>query len=146
VAEPEAGFLIINERTRIPRGELWFEFSHSGGPGGQNVNKVSSRATVCLGLDGSPSLTDGQKRRIRAVLHSRVNRDGILRVSCDESRSQSYNREAAQERLRELLAAALHRPKHRKKTKPTRASQERRIGQKKQRSAIKRERRSHPEE
>lgn len=142
----EKGILTVNEQTCLPRGELWFEYSHSGGPGGQNVNKVSSRVTACLNLDHSPSFTEEQKSRIRTALRGRINREGILRITCEESRSQAFNREAAVTRLLELLAASLRRHKKRKASRPTLASRTKRLTEKKQRATLKRDRKTRPED
>lgn len=142
----EEGLLTINEQTRLPRDELSFEYSHASGPGGQNVNKVSSRVTVCLNLELSPSLSDEQKQRLHLALPGRINREGVLRVSCEESRSQSCNRETAVLRLVELLSGALLRRRRRKATRPTLSSRTDRLTEKKQRSSLKRNRRTPPEE
>jgi ribosome-associated protein len=138
---PAGKMLPVNENVAIPRRELWFEFSHSGGPGGQNVNKVETAATLCFSPARSGTLSPAQKGRVLSRLGNRITRDGVLRITARESRSQAANREAAEARLARMLADALKPRKKRKRTRPTRASRERRIEAKKKRSEIKRQRR-----
>ncbi len=120
--------------------ELGFVASRSSGPGGQNVNKVSTKVTVMLDVAGSASLSEEQKRRIRERLATRVSAAGVLRVSSQRERSQSANREAAVERLVELLREALAERPERRPTRVPRAVRERRIAEKKLRGARKRDR------
>jgi ribosome-associated protein len=120
--------------------ELTFVASRSSGPGGQNVNKVSTRVTVLLDVAASPSLSQEQKERIRERLATRVSAEGVLRVSSQRERSQSANRGAAVERLVELLRAALAEQPERRPTRVPRAVRERRIAEKKLRAARKRTR------
>jgi len=131
----------IRPGVAIPLAELAFRFTRSGGPGGQHVNKASTQAELTFDLARSPSLTDEQKQRIAAALPSYVSREGILRVTCQSSRSQAQNREEAVERFAALLGGALYVPKKRRPTRPSRASKERRLVAKKQRSEIKTQRR-----
>ncbi len=84
----------IRHTLEIPDSEFEFTFSRSGGPGGQHVNKVSSRVTLWFDLENTSYLSETQKARLRDRLGGRINRDGKLHVSCQESRSQSSNREA----------------------------------------------------
>lgn len=128
----------INAELSIPLRELRFMFSRSSGPGGQNVNKVSTRVTLVFDVAHSPSLTDLQRERITRALASRLTRDGVLRIDAGEARSQAANREIALERFTRLLAGALRVRKKRTKTKPTRASIERRLGEKSKRRERKR--------
>jgi ribosome-associated protein len=99
----------INDSLSIPRHEISFTFSRSGGPGGQNVNKLSTRATLLFDVNRSRSLSDGQRARIRERLGTRISGGGILRVTSRRHRSQRANREAAEERFAELLREALVR-------------------------------------
>jgi ribosome-associated protein len=126
--------------VEIPEHELTFSASRSGGPGGQHVNKVSSRIELRFDLDASPSLTADQKRRIRARLGARVTKDGVLRVVAATSRSQYANRETAVERFRELIERALRKPKARLETRVPAAEKRRRIDAKKSRGRLKRDR------
>ena len=122
----------------IPEEELSFTASRSGGPGGQHVNKVSSRITLLWDLGASPSLTPDQKEVVRRRLRRRISDEGVLRLSVSDSRSQAANRKVAVERFVELLAAALAPRKARTATRPTAGSREKRLMQKKSRSRIKR--------
>jgi ribosome-associated protein len=124
----------------IPAEELRIRFSRSGGPGGQNVNKVNTRVTLRFDVPGSPSLSEEQKRRILARLSARISSAGILQVVSRKSRSQAANREAAEERFADLLRGALAPKLVRKKTASPPAARRDRLREKKHRSAIKRER------
>ena len=111
--------------------------SRSGGPGGQNVNKVESRVTIEIDVDALP-LSDDRKARVREKLASRINRDGVLRVTSQAARSQIENRDRALARMEELLRESLVEPKPRKKTRTPKAVKERRLENKKRRSETKR--------
>jgi ribosome-associated protein len=123
--------------VEIPETELEFIASRSGGPGGQNVNKVSSRITLRFDLDRTTALTPEQRQRVRERLSSRISREGVLQVSSQRTRSQELNREDAVARFVELLRAALHEEKARVKTKATRSSREERLKGKRIRTAVK---------
>lgn len=133
--------LRITAALAIPRAELRYRASRSGGPGGQHVNTSSTRIEVTWDVATSPSLTDAQRARLWQRLATRLDTAGVLRLVADGERSQLRNREAVTERLAKVVAAALKVPKARKATKPSKASKERRIEGKKRRGAIKRERR-----
>lgn len=126
---------------RIPRAELLFRATRAGGPGGQNVNKVASRVEVAWDFAASAVPTPEQKARLGEKLAARRDAEGRLRVVATEHRSQFRNREAAEARLVELVAAALRVPKKRRPTRPTKASKERRLEAKRRAAAKKRERR-----
>ena len=130
----------INEQFTIPDDELSFEFSRSSGPGGQNVNKVSTKVTLLFDVAGSPSLTDGQRSRIMSRLGTRITKSGLLRVTSQRHRSQRSNREAAVEKFSELVREALRRRRPRRRTQVPRAAMERRIQKKKRRGELKRRR------
>jgi ribosome-associated protein len=124
----------------VPESALEFSFSSSSGPGGQNVNKRATKATLRLGLLNLPIPGDALER-LRGLGSHFITGEGELLIQCDEHRSQERNREGCLERLRELLVAALRRPKVRRATRPTRGSKERRLTEKKQRGETKRRRR-----
>jgi ribosome-associated protein len=130
----------IDENTSIGEGELSFTFSRSSGPGGQNVNKVSTRATLHFDVAHSPSLTDEQRDRILERLSTRINREGVLRVVSQRFRSQRANREAATERFVALMQEALRVTPPRKRPRIPSAIVEKRLREKKHRSRLKRER------
>jgi len=128
-------------RYVVPDDELVIRASRAGGPGGQHVNKASTRIEVVWDVTTSPSLSDERRTRLLARLGGRLDRRGRLRVVSDASRSQRRNLETAVARLRATVQEALRVPKPRKRTRPTQASVERRLEAKRQRGARKRERR-----
>ena len=134
------GVLHVLPGLSIPGDEIVFTASRSGGPGGQHVNKVSSRITLTFDVGASRALSAEQKRRIRSRLSTRINAEGVLRVIARHSRSQSMNRDAAEERFAELLRAALATAKRRKKTVVPLAKQRDRLKEKRHHAEIKRER------
>ena len=124
-------------RSSLPfqiESELDFVASRGGGPGGQHVNKVASRVTLRFDVAGSRSLSDEQRQRIRARLANRINREGVLQISSHAHRSQTANREQLQGRFARLIAGALRRRRKRRETRPTRASKERRLKNKRRRA------------
>ncbi|HEX5042424.1 MAG TPA: alternative ribosome rescue aminoacyl-tRNA hydrolase ArfB [Candidatus Polarisedimenticolaceae bacterium] len=130
--------LLIPGGPAIPEEELSFTASRSGGPGGQHVNKVSSRITLFWDLERSQSLTPEQKDLVHRRLRRRISAQGVLRLSVSDSRSQAANRKLAVERFVALLASALAPRKARTATRPTAGSREKRLTEKKGRSRIKR--------
>jgi ribosome-associated protein len=128
----------VGDELRIPAEELKFRVGTSSGPGGQNVNRVRTRVTVCFDVAHSACLSDIQRERILERLAARINKEGVLKVRSQKHRTQGMNRVAAEERLVELLAAALHVSRPRKKTRTTWAAKERRLEEKKRRSHQKR--------
>jgi ribosome-associated protein len=135
------GYLEITPTLLLPLSELDYRATRSGGPGGQHVNTSSTRTAVWWDVGGSPTLTDEQRARLLLRLATRLDGERRLRIVASESRSQLRNREAATERLREVVAAALAVPKPRKRTKPSRAAKAARLEAKRRRSATKRQRR-----
>ena len=132
--------IVVTPDLVIPAAELQTSFARSAGPGGQNVNKVNSKAVLRWRVVDSPSVTDALRRRLLARFGNRVNAEGELVLSADEHREQSRNLAACCERLRQMILAVLHPPRRRIKTRPSRAAVERRI-QSKQRSSEKKQRR-----
>jgi len=130
----------ITRDTYINEDELVFKTSRSSGPGGQNVNKVNTRVTLFFDVADCGSLSDWQKRRILTCLATRSDKNGVLRVVSQKFRTQRANRNAAVERLQELLADALKIRPIRKKSKVSYAAKQRRLEEKKRRSLLKRER------
>ena len=129
--------LRITDNLLIEDWELTEQFVRSSGPGGQNVNKVSSAVELRFEAARSPSLPGPVKTRLKRLAGRRWTRDGALVIQCDETRHQSRNREIARERLVELIRRALVAPKRRIPTKPTKGSKERRIKAKKERGEVK---------
>jgi len=133
--------LLVNESVSIPRSELDVRVSRSSGAGGQHVNKTSSRVEIFWNITGSRALNDEQRARLQSKLASRLTSDGSIRVVASDMRSQSRNRELAEERLAETIRRALIVPRKRRATKPTRAAKEARLESKKQHSQKKKNRR-----
>jgi len=129
--------LEINHRLRISDEEFAWKFARSGGPGGQNVNKVASKATLQWEIARSLSVPDDVKHRLAALYPSYFTKDGVLQVTSQRYREQDRNRQDCLEKLQGLLVHALHVPRKRKKTKPTRGSKLRRLEAKKHRAEIK---------
>ena len=125
---------------RVPAEELRFTAARAGGPGGQNVNKVASKVQLAFDVAKSPSLSEAQRARLLEALAPRLTKEGVLRVQASQHREQGRNLEDARRRLAALLSAALERPRTRRATRPTRASNRRRLDAKRRRSETKRER------
>ena len=123
--------------NRIPEDELEFRFFRSGGPGGQNVNKVATALQMRFDVKNSPSLTEPVKARLMKLAGSRLTLDGIIQITAVRFRTQERNRADAIARLEEMVAEASIKPVYRVPTRPTRASKERRLQAKSTRSTIK---------
>ena len=132
------GPLQVTARLMVPEAELSWRFSRSSGPGGQSVNTSDSRAELSFDVARSPALSDLLRARALERLAGRLV-DGVLTVAASEHRSQLQNREAAEQRLAQLLREAVAPPpKQRRPTRPTKGSQERRLEGKRLRSQVKR--------
>ena len=132
--------LVINSRLRIPLREFRFTFARSSGPGGQNVNKLNTKALLHWPVTSSPSLPEAVRRRLLARYGRRVNSEGDLLIVSQRFRDAGRNVADCLEKLRAMLAEVAVPPKRRRPTKPTRASVKRRLDHKKKHSQKKRQR------
>lgn len=135
-----SGRIQITGVVSIPEEELRFKASRSSGPGGQHVNKVSSRVTLLFDLAGTPSLSAEQKRRVFRRLAARITKEGLLRVVSQRHRSQAANRREVVERFVGLMRDAVRPVRHRRRTTVPAAAKRRRLEEKRKRGALKRER------
>lgn len=130
----------VTRSIRIPRSELTFQFSRSGGPGGQNVNKLNTRVQMRWNVETTESLRDEVRERLKSRARRRINADGELIITSQRFRDQARNIDDCIEKLRELVQACSQKPVPRKTTKPTAGAQRRRLEAKKQRAQRKQSR------
>jgi ribosome-associated protein len=134
--------LQITSRIIIPDEELAFSFARSSGPGGQNVNKVNSKATLRWNVTASGALPDDVRSRFLKLYASRLTNEGEILITSQESRDQPKNIAICLEKLQGMIQQVLTAPKKRRPTKPTKGSKQRRLNEKKQRSEVKAGRRN----
>ncbi|SDK43692.1 ribosome-associated protein [Maridesulfovibrio ferrireducens] len=132
--------ITITPALSIPDSEIIFIASRSSGPGGQHVNKTSSRVTLIFNLEESASLSDHQKRILLLRISNKINSKGELQISCEEHRSQFRNKEEALERFKSLLADGLKPIKQRRKTKVPNSTKRKRMDNKNKRATTKKQR------
>jgi ribosome-associated protein len=130
----------INDEVAIPLAELNFRFMTSSGPGGQHANRSATRAVLLFDVAQSPSLAEEVRARLLQKLATRLDKEGVLQIQAQETRSQMQNRELAIARFQALLADALKIHKKRRKTKPSQAAKEARLAQKKKHGKRKQDR------
>jgi ribosome-associated protein len=134
-------YLEVSPQWRIPLEEIAFEYARSSGPGGQNVNKVSSKATLRWNIERATSFPEGARERLAAQYGSRITTGGDFLIKNQEYRDQERNRQACLERLVEILQSIERPPRKRKASRPSRGSKERRLAGKRLRSQTKEQRR-----
>jgi ribosome-associated protein len=132
--------LEVNHRISIPLKEFTYTFARSGGPGGQNVNKVNSKVTLHWDVTNSPSLPDDVRARFLAQYSRRINKEGLFVINSERFRDQGRNVTDCANKLRELILVVATPPKKRRPTKPTKGSKERRLAGKREKSQKKQER------
>lgn len=133
--------LIVSPNITIPDGELQFSFARSGGPGGQNVNKVESKAVLRWAVAASPSLPFEVRGRFLSKFASRLTTEGEIIITSQKYRDQPQNIQDCLDKLREMIVSAMHKPKARRPTKPTKGSKRRRLKAKREHSLKKQYRR-----
>ena len=130
--------IVVTDSVRVPERALTMRAVRASGPGGQNVNKVASKVDLRVDLEAIEGLADPARDRLRALAGRRLDAEGRLQITSQATRDQTRNLDDAREKVRALVAAALHEPKRRRASRPTRAARERRIESKKRRSTTKR--------
>lgn len=130
--------------VRVPESAMRFQYSRSGGPGGQNVNKVNTKAELWVRVSAITGLSERAAGRLRTMAGKRLTAAGEIHIVAETERTQEGNRSAVLDRLRALLSAAAHEPRPRRKTRPSRAAKRRRLESKRHKSDIKSKRRTGP--
>jgi len=136
--------ITVTDTIALRADELEFDFVRASGPGGQNVNKVSTAVQMRFDAAGSPSLPDDVRERLLRLAGKRATDDGVIIIDARRFRTQERNRQDAIDRLVALIVKAAHRPKPRRRTRPTAASRRRRVDDKKRRGSLKKQRSSKP--
>jgi ribosome-associated protein len=139
--QPPAGAQELAPGVHVAASAVRFQFARSGGPGGQNVNKLNTKAELWVPLAALSGLSVRAAARLRTLAGRRLTSNDELHLTAETERTQEGNRSAVLDRLRHLLLEALHEPKPRRKTKPTRGSKKRRLESKRRRSEVKSRRR-----
>jgi ribosome-associated protein len=143
---PPADAIDLAPGVTVSESALRFQYARSRGPGGQNVNKVNTKAEVWVPLTAIVGMTTPALGRLRGIAGKRVTALGEIHLAADSGRTQEQNRQGVIERLRVMVAAAVHEPKPRRKSKPSRAARQRRLDAKRRRGEIKSGRRGGAEE
>ncbi|HEY2588404.1 MAG TPA: alternative ribosome rescue aminoacyl-tRNA hydrolase ArfB [Tepidisphaeraceae bacterium] len=141
VPQPESDGVELAPRVAAPASAMRWQYARSSGPGGQNVNKVNTKAEVWIPVAAIAGLSERATGKLRSLAGKRLTGSDEIHIAADTERTQEGNRAAVMQRLRELLLAAMHEPKPRRKTKPSRGARQRRLDAKRRRSETKARRR-----